>query len=708
MQIESHQDRIAALEAELARERSLRAELEHALFQLDPGGERARKIFQNAADAILLVDYSGKYIYVTPSIERVTGYTVEETLGTNSTSWLHPDDLESHLAKVRALRDGKWDQSAKATTYRRKHKTRGWVWVEALGANMLDDPAVGAIVVTMRDMTERRLILEELERAKAAAEAASFTKSAFLANMSHELRTPLNGVIGMVDLLARSPLDGRQRRYTEVARSSADILLAVINDILDFSKIEAGKLELEEVSFSLSEVVEEVAGVLALAAEQKGLELTCRTSPSLAQPVLGDPARVRQVLVNLVNNAIKFTARGEVAIAAQVIGDPAAGDAQAVLEVRDTGIGITPEAQKRLFQPFSQGDTSTTRTHGGTGLGLAICHQLVARMGGSLTCESQSGRGSTFRVILPLARAPEIAMPTDPLAIQHLVGRRVLAVDDNATNRQVLQEHLNAIGMRCDVAADGAQALQMMRGCAATEPYTLAIVDVNMPGMDGLDLVRIIKGDARLATTVLLILGSLGRPLDVAEQRAMGIAGYASKPVWRRQLLRVIGDALAPHPPTIHVGAEVPESVAPRIVTANQAAPLHALVVEDSDINAEVAGELLRSEGIEFDIAVNGLVAVEAVLARRYDFVLMDCQLPEMDGFEATRRIRCAEAAGRVPGRAGIRLPILALTASATTDDLAHCAQAGMDGHVTKPVDSHRLFDAIDQLGCRPRLSGQR
>jgi two-component system sensor histidine kinase/response regulator len=697
----------AAVEADLrAQIQALTAKLSSADVRV---GERAQKIFQNAADAILLVDRHGTYTYATDSIERVTGYSVQETVGTNAADWLHPEDLAEHYAKVAALREGRWvGPTSPATQYRRRHKTRGWVWVEALGANMIDDPAVGAIVVTMRDMTERRRIQEELQGAKDAAEAASFTKSAFLANMSHELRTPLNGVIGMVDLLARSALDDRQRRHTEVARASADLLLAVINDILDFSKIEAGKLELEEVPFTMAEVVEEVASVLALAAEQKGLELSCHATLPLAQPLLGDPARVRQVLMNLVNNAVKFTPRGEVAILATTEGEPATvehgPDRVGVrIDVRDTGIGISPEGQQRLFQPFSQGDVSTTRIHGGTGLGLAISRQLVARMGGSLTVESDAGKGATFTIRLPLVRARDVAAQPAPLAIAHLQGRRVLAVDDNGTNRQVLEEHLRGVGMRCDSAPDAPSALRLLREAAGKDPYALAIVDVNMPGMDGLDLVRVIKGDARISSTVLLVLGSLGKPLDPGEQRALGIAGYTSKPVWRRQLFRVICDALADptmtaaprasSSPLAGIGPDVPAA----IVAAGSGRPRRALVVEDSEINAEVAGELLRAAGIEFDLAVNGTRAVAATLERRYDFVLMDCQLPEMDGFEATRQIRAHERAGALPGRQGARLPILALTASATTGDLDRCVAAGMDGYVTKPVDAHRLFEAISR-----------
>lgn len=565
-------EHVEALIQALSRERAQRQESERALNQriavlsqeldraIHRGGERAEKIFQNAADAILLVDRLGTYVYATASIERVTGYTVAETVGTNASAWLHPDDLAEHIKKVQALRDGTWvGPTSPVTQYRRKHKTRGWVWVEALGANLTDDPAVGAIVVTMRDMTERRRILEELERAKEAAEAASIAKSAFLANMSHELRTPLNGVIGMVELLARTALDDRQRRYTEVARASANSLLAVINDILDFSKIEAGKLEIRTVAFAPAEVVREVESVLRLSAEQKGVGLRCELGEDFTRQYMGDPGLLRQVLMNLVNNAIKFTAHGEVVVTAKIDGiDDGTRIPVLHMDVRDTGIGISREGIARLFQPFHQVDVSTTRSHGGTGLGLAISSQLVCRMGGTISVASEVGEGSMFSVRVPMREA---------------------------------------------------------EGQGATPPGTSA--------------------SARPRVT-------------------QGISPTRTK--------------------------------------------LRALVVEDSEINAEVAGELMRSVGIEVDFAVNGALAVAAALAQRYDFILMDCQLPEMDGFEATRRIRAHECAGTISGP---RLPIVALTASATTNDLDACLAAGMDSYVTKPVDPDHLFEAISRVTGR-------
>jgi len=308
-------------------------------------------------------------------------------------------------------------------------------------------------------------------------------------------------------------------------------------------------------------------------------------------------------------------------------------------------------------------------------------------MGGSVSVVSTEGKGALFSVVLPLHRAPDVVVEEPLAAAPRLAGLRILAVDDNATNREVLKEQLGGAGMRCDCAANGPAALRMLAEAVADDPYALAIVDVSMPDMDGFALVRLIKADPRLASTVVVILGSLGKPLSVDEQRALGIAGYASKPVGRRALLRKLVAAWT--------GAAACAVAPPPPILPNAGGPLRALLVEDSSINAEVAGELLRSVGIEFDVAVNGVLAVAAALARRYDVVLMDCQLPEMDGFEATRRIREHERAGDVPGRAGARLPILALTAGATTTDLRHCQQAGMDDCLTKPIDPRHLFAAI-------------
>ena len=587
--------------------------------------------------------------------------------------------------------------------------------VEAVRSPMHDHAGtvVGGLVIA-RDVTERHRVertreetQRELGRAKEAAIAASAAKSVFVANMSHELRTPLNGVIGMVDLLARTPLDGRQKRYVEVAGASANLLLSVINDILDFSKIEAGKLELEHVEFSFRDAVEEVATMLELSAEEKQLELSCETDAALDAPCVGDPARVRQILVNLVSNAIKFTSRGEVTVQARLDGDTAEGRERVRVEVKDTGVGMGPEAQEKLFRPFSQVDASPTRQHGGTGLGLAICQQLVHKMGGEIGVTSAPGVGSTFWFTLRFDPAADSGRTADVDA--RLVGVRVLAVDDNATNCEILRVQLSAAGMRCDTASSGEDALGLLTGAVDRgQPYTLAILDQHMPGMDGCELARRIKADDRIARTHLVMLGSIGRPLDSEQLKVLGIVTWATKPVWRIRLLRALRDAIDDSPGDASQGAASPNQILAGGPEGASPGGRHArvLLVEDTPINAEVVVEILRIAGYSIDVAVDGLAALEAVARAPYDIVLMDCQLPGIDGYETTRRIRALEESGGLAkssilrsgaeGARPSRLPILALTASATREDLERARLSGMDDHIAKPVDTRRLLAVLE------------
>jgi len=539
---------------------------------------------------------------------------------------------------------------------------------------------VGGVAVIGRDVSARKQAERAQAEARDAALAASRLKSEFLANMSHEIRTPINGVIGLLALLLDTSLDRWQRRYAEGARQAADDLLGIINDILDFSKIEAGKIELEKVDLNLQVIVEGVADLLALPAHGKGLELACQYDPDLPTDVRGDPVRLRQVLVNLVTNAVKFTEEGEVIVRAQAVEqDP--DSVLARFEVRDTGVGLAPSDHERLFDAFSQADASTTRRFGGTGLGLAVSKQLVELMGGEIGVESELGRGSTFWFSVRLERQPGDAGPA-PVA-PDLGGLRVLVVDDNATQRLILEEILTRWGTRPVLAEGGHQALELLE--LSDQPFQLAILDHQMPGMDGLQLAHRLRLAESAHDLPLILLASTGH-LSSATAAEAGISVALTKPARQSDLYDAILEALSPsasgpgeRPP--------PAPAAPRVGQAG-GTPIRVLVVEDNYLNQTVALGTLEALGYQADVAANGLDALQALERERYALVLMDCQMPEMDGYEVTAEIRRREA--------GVRhMPIIAMTANAMAGDREACLAAGMDDYISKPIDRKRLEDLL-------------
>jgi signal transduction histidine kinase/DNA-binding response OmpR family regulator len=563
----------------------------------------------------------------------------------------------------------------------------------------------GALVIVYRrahdalieHLQTTALLVSSEEAAKAAeqvmreardlAERTAAARSAFLANMSHEIRTPMNAVLGFVELVLDTELANEQRRALELVRSSSEALLTILNDILDYSKIEADHLELEAIPFDLHKLVHATASLLAVRAREKHLELLADVSPAVPRMVRGDPTRLRQVLTNLVGNAIKFTEAGEVVITTTLDGS-AAGLARVHFRVRDTGIGIAPDQLSVIFKEFSQADASMTRRYGGTGLGLAISQKLVDLMGGRLSVTSEPGRGSEF--FFTIALPVEAAQETHAAARASLGGRRVLVVDDNETNRRILRDVLAAEGIAVSEAMNAGAGLEALRRAAATgAPYDLTILDAQMPDQDGFELAGAVRADPVLAHARLLMLTSAGQRGDGERCRELGIQAYLTKPVSRGDLVEALGVVLAGP-----VGPGAPDVVT-RHTIAESRRTLRVLLAEDNLVNQQVAVAMLVKRGHTIDAVSNGREAVEAVRQRSYDVVLMDIQMPEMDGFEATAAIRA------LPGGGGI--PIIALTAHALSGERENCLARGMTGYLAKPFKSHELFALVEGSSDRAR-----
>ncbi|SDZ30129.1 PAS domain S-box-containing protein [Micromonospora pattaloongensis] len=654
--------------------------------------KQVSSILEAAGDAFLSVDIDGNITRWNTQAEKAFGWPASEALGQPATDLIVPgDDPRERLARFRAVLAGGRatlpDQAVEVQVCRRDgtvFPAEVTIWSSGDGA----DVAFNAFV---RDMTERKRYEAELAAARDEALTASRMKSEFVANMSHEIRTPMNGVIGLTTLLLETDLDARQRDYVSTVQNSADALLNVINDILDFSKMEAGKLGIDPVDFDVRAVAEDVVSLLAATAQAKGLEITAVVHPALPPMLRGDAHRIRQVLTNLVANAVKFTERGEVIVEVRV-GEPVGEEQvrEVTFAVVDSGIGIPVDRQAHLFEAFTQVDASTTRRYGGTGLGLTISRQLVQLMGGSIGLSSVPGSGSRFHFTLPLPGAA--AAPTEPPVPANLAGVRVLIVDDNPTNRTVVRDLVTMWGMRPADVPDGEAGLTALRGAVdAGDPFRVALLDMLMPGPDGLEVARAIQADPALRSTRLAMLTSTNQPGEEQAARECGIEAYLTKPVRATQLRAALVQLLG----RAAVGAESPDRNPGPARGGESAARI--LVAEDNEVNQQVVVAMLASLGYAADVAADGEQALDMLAARRYDAVLMDCQMPRVDGFQATARIR------RMPGPVSA-VPVIALTASALAADQQRCVDAGMDDFLAKPLRKREL-DAVLRTHLEERLA---
>ena len=684
-------------------------------------GQEIRLLLDSTAGGIFGLDLEGRCTFMNRSGAEMLGFDADGLVGKNMHQLTHhsrPDGSPYPLDACPLYRAMRTERACQATedVFWRRDGTALPVEVDV--RPLYHGKVCRGAVVTFVDITVRKQAEYALLIAKEAAEASTRAKSEFLATMSHEIRTPMNGVIGTTGLLLDSELTAEQREYAEMIRRSGESLLDIINEILDFSKIDARKLDLEMLEFDLRTTVEDAVSMQAERAHSKGLELACLINGTVPTLVCGDPGRLRQILTNLIGNAIKFTERGEVVVTVSVAGQvdtPGQASVELRFDVADTGIGMTAEQCAKIFQPFVQADGSMTRKYGGTGLGLAICKQLAELMQGHVGVESVPGAGSRFWFTVRLDRQPEGRHAPDPpgrFPIP-LRGRKMLIVDDHAMIRKILEHQFSAQGMVYESAENGHHALEALRRAADEgHPFDLAIIDIHMPEMDGFELARRIKINPAISAVPLVLLTSLGRRGDMAAARDAGIAAYLTKPIRQGQLLDCLSLVLGNMDrPLATSPSQEPKPIITRHSLAEAQADLRGrvLVVEDNPVNQKVAVKMLEKLRCRVDVAANGREAVEAVARLPYSLVFMDCQMPEMDGFEATRCIRREE-------RVGSHLTIVAMTANAMAEDRERCLSAGMDDYVCKPVQVQVIAEVLgrwlpsqkpqeDQIATIPRAA---
>ncbi len=679
--------------------------------------EQLDRFFTLSLDMFCIAGFDGYFKRVNPAWTRWLGHTEQEMISKPYMDFVHPDDRDRTAAEANKLSEG---HKVIYFENRYLHKDGTYRWLLWASAPF---PEQQLIYATARDVTERKVaeetlaryareletahgalqdqaahlarLVQELELAKARAEEATETKSAFLANMSHEVRTPLNAVLGMAALALQTRVNAEQKDYLTTIKSSGESLLAIVNDILDFSKIEARRLDLERTEFDLRETIGDAARLLAMRAAEKGIELACDVAADVPETLVGDPRRLRQVLLNVTGNAVKFTEKGEVVLRVSVT-DATRDHVALEFSVSDTGIGIPSEKQGHIFQAFTQADNSTTRRYGGTGLGLAIAKHLVELMGGEISVQSDVGRGSTFHFTAVFEASEHAGPPAALPKRAALDGLRVLVVDDNATNRRILERMLESWHMEPTTVSDARSAIAALRDASRGRRFQAVITDCQMPDEDGFSLTRKIKHDPRLRTLPVIMLSSAAQGDVAAKRTRAGVDAYLMKPVKHSDLL----DSLA----TLFGASTRRPARSGRARAHSKKAdkPLRILVAEDNQVNRKLVTTLLKKRGHRVRAVENGREAVDAVRASgngRFDVLIMDVQMPEIGGYEATRMIRAAEGPDR-------HLPIVALTAHAMQGDRERCLNAGMNAYLAKPIDVEALIATVEGFGKMPSTAG--
>jgi PAS domain S-box-containing protein len=686
--------------------------------------KQTQNLIDHALDGIISINAEGKILTWNPQASEIFGWSFEQVIGKNLIDLIIPP--QHHEAHRQGLIRFTQTQT-ETTTNKRLELTAqhcdGHEFPVEISIIPIVQEDTHFFYSLVRDITQRKQAELSWRQAKDTAEQATKAKSEFLATMSHEIRTPMNGIIGMTGLLLDTDLTSQQHQFAETVRNSGEALLTIINDILDFSKIESGKLDFETIDFDLRIAMEDTLDLLAEKAVSANLELVGFVDSQVPTALRGDPGRFRQVLLNLISNAIKFTKEGEVTVAISLINETAETVFIRVL-VKDTGIGIDPLVQQRLFQPFQQADSSTTRQYGGTGLGLAICKKLVEQMGGTIGIDTKIGQGSTFWFTAQFPKQPDQAQ--QPLPIKDLVGLRICCIDDHPVNQQLLEEYATSWGMNATSASTPIEALTLIkRAQEQIKPFHVAIVDMEMPGMDGLTLGREIKTDPQLADIRLILLTSLGKRGDAQEAKAAGFSGYLTKPIRKSALENILKHTLETvmglDPGRLH-HPDTPVVTRFSALETTKTEAARILVVDDHHVNQQLAMMLIERLGYKVDAVANGQEAVRACSTIPYDLILMDCQMPVMDGYDATRAIRKAESEmvevniqelgersheqefgtsdtshSSLLTSHFSRLPIIAMTANAMPEDREKCLQAGMDDYLAKPIRPDSLAQTLEK-----------